>query len=134
MKIIISEEQALQLELLLTEGRLETLSKTYDMFTPDDVDELKKNRGTVILTGPSIGYIAAIKPNKKGTKPLIRLSKETFDKIVDIDPTKNLQYIQWMIERFVKLLREGFKAKDYDAAVRFMNEDIDLLNEYLLFS
>lgn len=70
--------------------------------------------------------IAYIVTNKKGKSKVV-LTDEIFTDIVDSDPTRKKEFVQWMITVFMRHLKDG----DIDQAVRFLTEDLPEANEYL---
>lgn len=70
--------------------------------------------------------IAYIVTNKKG-KSKVLLTDQIFGDIVEADPTQKKEFVQWMINVFLRHLKEG----DVDQAVRFLTEDLPEANEYL---
>lgn len=70
--------------------------------------------------------IAYIVTNKKGKSKVV-LTDEIFTDIVDADPTRKKEFVQWMITVFMRHLKDG----DIDQAIRFLTEDLPEANEYL---
>ena len=70
--------------------------------------------------------IAYIVTNKKG-KTKVVLTDEIFTDIVDADPTRKKEFVQWMITVFMRHLKEG----DIEQAIRFITEDLPEANEFL---
>lgn len=139
MKIIIKESQY---RVLLREDRVQFL-KTQNVIDPkmldasvegsdekDDVREpggMDPNKPKIEPIEDHNGIdIAYLVKSKKG-KQSVKLSEEIFNDIVSADPSPNKQYVQWMIQVFMRHINEG----DIDQAIRFLSEDLPEANEYL---
>lgn len=70
--------------------------------------------------------IALILTDEKG-KSKVRISEDTFNNIVNADPTTNKIYVQWLL----KILIQFIKHKDFEEATRFVDEDLPQLNQSL---
>ena len=139
MKIIIKESQY---RVLLREDRVQFL-KTQNVIDPkmldtsvegsDEKDDVRKPGG-MDPNKPKIEPIedhngidiAYLVKSKKG-KQSVKLSEEIFNDIVAADPSPNKQYVQWMIQVFMRHINEG----DIEQAIRFLSEDLPEANEYL---
>jgi len=136
MKIILTESQ---LDLVLTEDRVDYLKnqnvidqeKIQQMLEPDDEafdDDAPKRPKKLDIkpiqdhNGIDIAYII----NKKG-KESVKLTEAIFENIKDADPTRNKEYMQWLIEVFARHI----KNNDIEEAVRFVTEDLPEANEFL---
>jgi hypothetical protein len=136
MKIILTESQ---LNLVLTEDRVDFLKnqnvidqeKIQQMLNPEDeaFDQDAPKRPKKIDVKPvqdhdraDIAYIIT----KKG-KQQVKLTEAIFENIKDADPTRNKEYMQWLIEVFARHIKNG----DVDEAVRFVTEDLPEANEFL---
>lgn len=139
MKIIIKESQY---RVLLREDRVQFL-KTQNVIDPkmldasvegsdekDDVREpggMDPNKPKIEPIEDHNGIdIAYLVKSKKG-KQSVKLSEEIFNDIVAADPSPNKQYVQWMIQVFMRHINEG----DIEQAIRFLSEDLPEANEYL---
>lgn len=139
MKIIIKESQY---RVLLREDRVQFL-KTQNVIDPkmldasvegsdekDDVREpggMDPNKPTIEPIENHNGIdIAYLVKSKKG-KQSVKLSEEIFNDIVAADPSPNKQYVQWMIQVFMRHINEG----DNEQAIRFLSEDLPEANEFL---
>lgn len=138
MRYIITENQY---RVLLREDRVQYL-KTQNVISPeildqsvegsDEKDGIRKpggmdpNRVKVEPiedhNGIDIAYIIT-KKNKKS----IKLSEAIFNDIVEADPSPNKQYVQWMIQVFMRHINEN----DVEQAIRFLTEDLPEANEFL---
>ena len=143
MKYIISENQY---NILLREDRVDFLRnqfvidpKLLDRSTEGENEEeefedgdrpaggMKKSKEKVEpIQGHDGLDIAYIVTNKKGKSKVV-LTDEIFTDIVDADPTRKKEFVQWMITVFMRHLKEG----DVDQAIRFLTEDLPEANEYL---
>jgi hypothetical protein len=136
MRIVLTESQ---LDLLLTEDRVDFLKgqhvvdkeKVKQMLQPDDEEhdpEADPRRKRIEVSpiqnedGVDIAYIIT----KKGKKQ-VKLTEEIFEAIKEADPTRNKEYMQWMIEVFARHIKED----DVAEAVRFVTEDLPEANEFL---
>jgi hypothetical protein len=139
MKIIIKESQY---RVLLREDRVQFL-KTQNVIDPkmldasvegsDEKDDVRKpggmdpNKPTIEPIEDHNGIdIAYLVKSKKG-KQSVKLSEEIFNDIVAADPSPNKQYVQWMIQVFMRHINEG----DNEQAIRFLSEDLPEANEFL---
>jgi hypothetical protein len=139
MKIIIKESQY---RVLLREDRVQFL-KTQNVIDPkmldasvegsdekDDVREpggMDPNKPKIEPIEDHNGIdIAYLVKSKKG-KQSVKLSEEIFNDIVAADPSPNKQYVQWMIQVFMRHINEG----DIEQAIRFLSEDLPEANEFL---
>jgi hypothetical protein len=143
MKYVISENQY---TILLREDRVDFLRnqfvidpKLLDKSTDGENEENDFESGDRPAGGmsktkekvePIQGHdgvdIAYIVTNKKGKSKVV-LTDEIFTDIVDSDPTRKKEFVQWMITVFMRHLKDG----DIDQAVRFLTEDLPEANEYL---
>ena len=139
MKIIINENQY---KVLLREDRVQFL-KSQNVIDPklldksvegeDEKDDERKlggmdpNKPIIEPIEDHNGLdIAYIIKNKKG-KQSIKLSEQIFNDIVEADPSSNKQYVQWMVQVFMRHINEG----DIEQAIRFLSEDLPEANEFL---
>ena len=138
MKYIISENQY---KILLKEDRVEFL-RNQNVIDPklldkaiegeDEKDDERPEGGMNPKRvkvepienhdGIDMAYIIT-----KKNKQSIKLTDEIFQDIVDADPSRNKQYVQWMIKVFMTHIKEG----DIEQAVRFLSEDLPEANEFL---
>jgi len=143
MKYVISENQY---NILLREDRVDFLRnqfvidpKLLDKSTDGENDEeefedgdrpaggMKKSKEKVEpIQGHDGLDIAYIVTNKKGKSKVV-LTDEIFTDIVDADPTRKKEFVQWMITVFMRHLKEG----DIEQAIRFITEDLPEANEFL---
>ena len=139
MKYIITENQY---RILLKEDRVAFL-KTQNVIDPKLLDGLTKGNLEKKSKRPDGGMepnkikvepienhegidIAYIVTNNKG-KQSIKLTDEIFNDIVEADPSRNKQYVQWMIQVFLRHISDG----DIEQAIRFLTEDLPEASEFL---
>ena len=105
----------------------------WDGLTEKKSEQLKKEGwGVKEIIGGEVGSIMGIlstKSNKKGF-PIMKVSinYDVFTAMVGADPTPNKMSLQWMLNTFVRLLKNG----EQDEARRFCSEDLPQANEYLV--
>ncbi len=138
MKYIISENQY---KILLKEDRVEFL-RNQNVIDPQILDQAVEGEDERDDERPEGG----MKPKRVKVEPIenhdgidmayiitkknkqsIKLTDEIFQDIVDADPSRNKQYVQWMIKVFMSHIKDG----DIDQAVRFLGEDLPEANEFL---
>jgi hypothetical protein len=139
MKYIITENQY---RILLKEDRVAFL-KTQNVIDPKLLDDLTKGKLEKKSKRPEGGMdpnkikvepienhdgvdIAYIVTNNKG-KQSVKLTDEIFNDIVEADPSRNKQYVQWMIQVFLRHISDG----DIEQAIRFLTEDLPEASEFL---
>ena len=143
MKYVISENQY---NILLREDRVDFLRnqfvidpKLLDKTTDGENEEeefedgdrpaggMRKSKDKVEpIQGHDGVDIAYIVTNKKGKSKVV-LTDEIFTDIVDSDPTRKKEFVQWMVTVFMRHLKDG----EIDQAIRFITEDLPEANEYL---
>lgn len=137
MKVKLTESQY---KLLLREDRIEFLKGQF-LVNPEEVKKWEKTKDKP--KRPEIGGDES-KANKKDLEPILdhndkpiaflrgqnktlKLTEETIDLLTKADPSKNKQYVQWMIDVFRGLVNSG----DISQAVNFITEDLDQATEAL---
>lgn len=143
MKYVISENQY---NILLREDRVDFLRnqfvidpKLLDNATDGENEEEEFEDGDRPAGGmsrtkekvePIQGHdgidIAYIVTNKKGKSKVV-LTDEIFTDIVEADPTRKKEFVQWMVTVFMRLLKNG----EIEQAIRFITEDLPEASEYL---
>ena len=138
MKYIISENQY---KILLKEDRVEFL-RNQNVIDPQILDQAVEGEDERDDERPEGGMnprrikVEPIENHEgidmayiitKKNKQSIKLTDEIFQDIVDADPSRNKQYVQWMIKVFMSHIKDG----DIDQAVRFLSEDLPEANEFL---
>lgn len=148
VKVKITESQ---MNYLFENSRIEYLKNQFGVISKDEFEELSKaekskkrvkptsrdassdvegvetpKEKNYILTpikNPEGELIALILTDEKD-RSKVRISETTFDNIVNADPTSNKIYVQWLL----KILIEFIKHKDFEEAIRFIDEDLPQLN------
>ena len=129
--------------------RLEFLASTFEIFDKEEaikvepeVTKLKKLGSEVIKHNDTILAFKIVSPIEDATEKSpkrkrvfreeklstkIRISDSVFADMVLADPTENKQFLKWMINVFVRLIKEG----EINEAISFATEDLEMANEYL---
>lgn len=135
MKVILKESQY---KVLLKEDRVEYL-RNQNVVSDKDVElfnqtkDKPKRRGSegeisigkkdlepiIGLEGEPIAYF-------NGPKKQIKLTPETYEAFVAADPSRNKEYVQWIIDVFKKEI-----VHDLENAKRFVGEDLPQATEAL---
>jgi hypothetical protein len=146
MRYVITENQY---KVLLTEDRVDYL-RNQSVISPEQIEKFQKNiidkrnisdipNGDIdpkeLKDKPNIPKIMAIEGDggvdiayiveKKGKKQ-VKLTEPTFQIFVDSDPSKNKQYVQWIIDVFKK-----HALHNTEEAQRFVVEDMDQATDAL---
>lgn len=113
--------------------RIEFLAKTFDVF--DDklleskLDELSKDnfKHVVIYNGDE--PLAILYQKETNERPIknISVSFNVFSDVIAADPTLNKSYVQWMLNVFVRYIKEN----NTELAKRFILEDLPQANVYI---
>lgn len=119
--------------------RLVYLAEKFEVFTDDDfvryMEEYKNTED--INMYPITGHnevVLAIKwsflPNKERKRVLtkVTVSDTVFASMLVADPTENKIFLQWMLNSFVRLIKDDDNIKE---AIRFADEDLGIANTYL---
>jgi hypothetical protein len=131
--------------------RLEFLASSFEIFDKEEAikiaEELKKTKqfGSGIIKDNADNILAfkivtPVLADKEEKRPKgerysrnpkfstkIRISDSIFADMVLADPTENKQYLKWMINVFVRLIKED----EIHEAVNFATEDLGMANDYL---
>jgi len=132
--------------------RLAYLAEEFDVFDCSDKEELKtrfeeltadgyrpvliyKNHVTQNFLDVSdlTGVIAiySVKQNEKERLlKKVSVCSDIFSEMISADPTKNKMYLQWMLNLFARLIKDG-KEQNKEAAIRLVSEDLPQANQYL---
>lgn len=87
-------------------------------------DTRGKNSSTIIA-------ISSIKINEKERKlKKVSVSSDVFAAMIAADPTENKMYLQWMLNLFSRLIKEG-SENSITTAIRLVEEDLPQANAYL---
>jgi hypothetical protein len=119
--------------------RIEYLAKNFDVFENDTnevlaekLKSLKDDSTTSVtpITNPSgkvLAYLTVKTNSKVRLLTNISVGMSVFSDMISADPTNNKVCLQWMLNVFSRLLKEGM----VDAAIRFVDEDLPQANTYL---
>jgi Leucine-rich repeat (LRR) protein len=122
--------------------RLSFLAELFDVFECDENDsnievkisELTENGylPTPLLNGDNavIAIVSQKQNEKERTLKKISICSEIFGRMIIADPTENKIYLQWMLNLFSRLLKEG-NIGDFESAIRLVDEDLPQANKYL---
>lgn len=122
--------------------RLTFLAEVFDVFQCDlensELDEKLKQITSYsyepfVINGHS-GNVLAIVSSKLNEKnrlqKKISICSSVFTEMIIADPTDNKVFLQWMLNIFSKLAKEG-TATSIESAIRFVEEDLPQANKYL---
>lgn len=121
--------------------RLTFLANQFDIFDcstsaaiDDKMKELSKEGYTPsLINGQLDSNVLAIVSKKTNEKErsLMKVSicSDVFGAMIAADPTTNKMYLQWMLNLFTRLLKEG--KESINVAIRLVNEDLPQANTYL---
>lgn len=122
--------------------RLSFLAEQFDIFDctgeaaiTKKLESLKEDGFVGSLVKSDTGDILSIlsvKANEKRLYPTKKVSicSDVFAAMIAADPTENKMYLQWMLNVFSRLLKEG-STNSIATAVRFVDEDLPQANSYL---
>ena len=128
-------------ELSVTD-RLTFLAKSFDVFECNE-KTLEERLSTLELEGykprliskkykKDVLAIVSVTTNKKSrTLTKVSICSDVFAEIIAGDPTENKMYVQWMLNLFVRLLKDSDNKESVEAAIRFVTEDLPQANSYL---
>lgn len=121
--------------------RLSFLAENFDIFDSETestvnlkVKELTEDNYTIshIKSHNKVIAFLSIKNNRKNRiLKKISISSDVFSNVIVADPTENKMYIQWMLNIFTRLIKEG-GIDDIKSAIRFVEEDLPQANDYLI--
>lgn len=121
--------------------RLTFLAETFDVFECTDEKVLEKKIDGIVGEGhkpnlikssqDNVLAIVTLKANgKERILKTISVCSDVFAAMIAADPTENKMYLQWMLNIFTRLLKEG-KETSVASAIRFVEEDLPQANAYL---
>ena len=122
--------------------RLTYLAEIFDVFECDSENSqlegklasLNKNEYMTSLVASNSGDVLAIlslkQNDKERTLKKISVCSDVFAGMIVADPTEKKIYLQWMLNLFSRLIKDG-KQTSTDAAIRFVEEDLPQANKYL---
>ena len=122
--------------------RLTFLAETFDVFECGDKVVLEKKIADLIADGGKPSYIqtsdnkilgiVSVKVNsKERVLKTVSVCSDVFASMIVADPSENKMYLQWMLNVFTRLVKDG-KENSLLAAIRFVEEDLPQANKYLL--
>lgn len=122
--------------------RLSFLAESFDVFdcgtNSDDInlkiENLHQDGYTTfpIMMGDEIIAILSNKINEKErTLKKVSICSSVFTNMIIADPTDNKMYLQWMLNLFARLIKNGDSAS-IESAIRFVSEDLPQANNYLI--
>lgn len=129
------------MEKINVKDRLTFLAESFDVFECDGEESVNKKIESLVKDGytPKViasraGVVLAILSVKVNEKEritqTISVCSSVFADMIAADPTDNKMYLQWMLNLFVRLLKN--KEKDgVEVATRFVVEDLPQANKYL---
>ncbi len=121
--------------------RIEFLAKNFDVFENNTeeainqkISDLVDNGGEGVTVTPIknisdkvLGLITSKTNNKDKVSFTISVGFTVFSDMIAADPTKNKVCLQWMLNVFYRLIKDG----DVASAIRFVDEDLPQANTYL---
>jgi hypothetical protein len=125
--------------------RISFLAKNFNVFTDEDFEVLNKDVNNIpILQSQStidediILGLYKVKRYENGDIKLddndnpivswVGVHEDVFIDMVQVDPTINKVYVQWMLQTFSRYIKDS----NIDKAVRFATEDLPQAKEYLI--
>lgn len=120
--------------------RISFLAEKFNVFEDDWYNSLSDEETDAFTTisGSKLYAIFTLKVNKDNVYKVrddgsfipenIRLSETCFTDVVQADPTEHKEYVQWMLNTFVRLIKNFDGSAE---AYRFIAEDLYKANEYL---
>jgi hypothetical protein len=119
--------------------RIEFLAKRFQVCNADDIEIVydRQDKDIEVLCevdkdSQSVFYAMhtwnqrKLKNENEYVVASVMVYEDVFINIVQADPTEHKEYVQWMLETFVRLVR-----LDTDKAIRCVKEDLWLASEYL---
>ena len=121
--------------------RLSFLAESFDVFDCGDESQITEKLELLAQDGytsapitTQSGDIIAISSYKTNDKERIlkkvSICSEVFTGMIVADPSENKMYLQWMLNLFTRLIKDG-GSLNLESAIRFVNEDLPQANNYL---
>jgi hypothetical protein len=121
--------------------RLTFLVENFDVFECTDENQISEKIQSLsedgYTTTPVVtvfGDMIAISSYKTNEKERIlkkvSICSKVFSEMIIADPTENKMYLQWMLNLFTRLIKDG-KSLSLESAIRFVDEDLPQANNYL---
>ena len=122
--------------------RLTFLAETFDVFECDSKELIAKKLETLTEAGyksspvfdgeKNMLAIISVKQNEKERiLKKISICSSVFSAMIAADPSDNKMYLQWMLNLFTRLIKDG-KESSIAAAIRFVVEDLPQAKSYLI--
>jgi hypothetical protein len=126
--------------------RLSFLAEQFDVFecVSDNLDsdpldtklgQLKidgyESKKITTTNGNLIGILSMKNNDKNRILKKVSVCSQVFSEMIVADPTEHKMYLQWMLNVFTRLLKNGGE-NDILSAIRFVSEDLPQANVYLL--
>ncbi len=123
--------------------RLTFLAETFDVFEcgtektelEGKVESLKKDgyNSTLVTTntGELLAILSVTQNDKERILKKVSVCSDVFSSMIGADPTDNKIYLQWMLNIFTRLIKDG-KDSSKEAAIRFVVEDLPQASKYLV--
>lgn len=130
------------MEKINVKDRLTFLAESFDVFECDGdenavdikIESLVKDGYTPKVITSNTGVVLAILSVKVNDKEriiqTISVCSSVFADMIAADPTDNKMYLQWMLNLFVRLLKNKSEG-DVEMATRLVVEDLPQANKYL---
>ena len=80
--------------------------------------------------GEVIGIVSEKTNEKERKLKMVSVCSSVFADMISADPTDNKIYLQWMLNLFVRLIKDE-KPNSIDIAIRLVMEDLPQANKYL---
>jgi hypothetical protein len=77
-----------------------------------------------------LGILSTKVNEKERVLKKVSVCSDVFAAMIVADPTENKMYLQWMLNLFSRLIKEGGEVS-IESAIRFVNEDLPQANAYL---
>ena len=121
--------------------RLSFLAENFDVFECTDENQISEKLQSLSEDGYTstpvvtvFGDMIAISSYKTNEKERIlkkvSICSKVFSEMIIADPTENKMYLQWMLNLFTRLIKDG-KSLSLESAIRFVDEDLPQANNYL---
>ena len=124
--------------------RLTFLAEQFDVFECGEAEEVKakmeileKEGNMCKLITSHDGSILAISSvlssvanEKEKVSRSVSVCSDVFAGMIGADPTDNRMYLQWMLNIFTRLIKDGSESS-LASAIRFVDEDLPQANQYL---
>lgn len=122
--------------------RLTFLAENFDVFDCGTNDKsadfkIKQLLDDGYVTSPITTFdgklmaISSVKTNEKERQlKKVSICSNIFAEMIGADPTENKMYLQWMLNLFTRLIKDG-RIASIESAIRFAVEDLPQANYYL---